>query len=262
MESESRLILVGTVIVAALAGGVYYYHELQRDEPVPPPTGVTAPSELPPPEPEIKYPIQTPATATTKPLPALAESDATLEQALSELADKSALARFFELDSIVRRVIVTLDSLPRKKMPQRYNLAKPVEGKFAITGKDDNLTLSADNYRRYAPMIALLERVDTQKLAALYRRFYPLFQEEYRNIGSPKQYFNDRVVEVIDDLLAAPDPKAPVKLIRPRVFYQFADAELENLSAGQKLMIRLGSDNAARVKAKLQEIRSEITTAR
>jgi hypothetical protein len=42
--------------------------------------------------------------------------------------------------------------------------------------------------------------------------------------------------------------------------YQFADPELEARSAGQKILIRMGSENAARIKAKLQEVRRELTS--
>lgn len=60
-------------------------------------------------------------------------------------------------------------------------------------------------------------------------------------------------------MLAAPDIKGPVKLVRPKVMYQFADPSLEARSAGQKILIRMGSDNAGRIKAKLNEIRHELT---
>jgi hypothetical protein len=39
----------------------------------------------------------------------------------------------------------------------------------------------------------------------------------------------------------------------------YTDPELESRSAGQKIMMRMGSVNAARIKAKLREIRAEIT---
>jgi hypothetical protein len=42
------------------------------------------------------------------------------------------------------------------------------------------------------------------------------------------------------------------------VFYQFADPSLEERSAGQKLMIRLGPENAAIVKQKLRALRQEV----
>jgi hypothetical protein len=50
----------------------------------------------------------------------------------------------------------------------------------------------------------------------------------------------------------------PIKLTQPSVYYQFADPSLEELSSGQKLMIRLGSQNAAIVKEKLRVLRKEV----
>jgi len=41
----------------------------------------------------------------------------------------------------------------------------------------------------------------------------------------------------------------------------FADPALESLPAGQKLLIRMGPDNAAAVKVKLKELRAIITTS-
>jgi hypothetical protein len=63
---------------------------------------------------------------------------------------------------------------------------------------------------------------------------------------------------VIDHLLAARLIEGPVKLVQRKVLYEFADPELEALSAGQKIMIRIGPENAARLKAKLLEIRREL----
>jgi len=80
----------------------------------------------------------------------------------------------------------------------------------------------------------------------------------YENLGYPSQYFNDRLIEVIDDMLKAPDVQGPIELIQPRVFYEYKDRDLEARSAGQKLLIRMGPANAAVVKTKLRELRSAI----
>jgi hypothetical protein len=52
--------------------------------------------------------------------------------------------------------------------------------------------------------------------------------------------------------------RAPIKLTQPKILYEYADPELERRSAGQKIMMRMGSDNAARVKAKLSQFRREV----
>jgi hypothetical protein len=64
---------------------------------------------------------------------------------------------------------------------------------------------------------------------------------------------------VIDHLLAAPEVPVQTKLVQPKVFYRFADPDLEKRSAGQKILMRIGNENAARLKAKLREVRSELT---
>ncbi|MBI3898025.1 MAG: DUF3014 domain-containing protein [Gammaproteobacteria bacterium] len=247
------------VLIGACAG--LYYYWIHGEQRAAPPPALPAAAPAPAPAPPIRYPIKTAEPEQAKPLPPLMESDAAVQETLAGFVDKNSLARFVYLDSIVRRFVVTIDNLTHESVPQRYYLAKPAEGKFVVSGKrDSGITLSPENYRRYSAYIQLAESVDTKKLIAAYVYFYPLFQEEYKNLGDPKRYFNDRVVEVIDDLLAAPDVKQPVKLVQPKVFYEFADPKLEGLSAGKKIMLRMGSDNAARVKAKLQEIRREITS--
>jgi hypothetical protein len=42
------------------------------------------------------------------------------------------------------------------------------------------------------------------------------------------------------------------------VFYQFADPKLEDLSAGQKLLIRMGPANERNLKEKLRDFRAEL----
>ncbi len=52
---------------------------------------------------------------------------------------------------------------------------------------------------------------------------------------------NDRLIEVIDNLLATPDVEGPVYLTKPEAVYLFEDPELEALTAGQKVLLRMGS---------------------
>jgi hypothetical protein len=108
-------------------------------------------------------------------------------------------------------------------------------------------------------MVAAVSQLDAKQLGALYIHYYPLFQESYQNLGYPNGYFNDRLVEVIDNLLATPEPKGPIELVRPNVMYTYADPALEGRTAGQKLLIRMGAENAKAIKAKLTELRALIT---
>jgi hypothetical protein len=88
-----------------------------------------------------------------------------------------------------------------------------------------------------------------------------LFQHVYQDLGYPNGYFNDRLVQVIDSLLATPQPAGPIELTRPNVMYVYADPALEARPAGQKLLLRMGPENAAVIKAKLKELRTIVTAA-
>jgi hypothetical protein len=155
-------------------------------------------------------------------------------------------------------MVATIDNLPRNKINPELRPIKPTPGETAVASQGETVTLNERNFARYAPFIKLVQTSDPKTLATVYFRLYPLFQQAYEDLGYPGQYFNDRLVQVIDNLLEAPEVKGPIQLIQPKVFYQYADPELESRSAGQKLLIRMGSANAAVVKAKLREFRAEI----
>ena len=71
-----------------------------------------------------------------------------------------------------------------------------------------------------------------------------------------------RLPVVIDHLLATPVPSGPIVLVRPNVLYEFADPDLEALSSGQKLMLRMGPNNSATLKRLLEQLRSRLTAER
>ena len=132
-------------------------------------------------------------------------------------------------------------------------------GTFRVGGPEGSVAIGADNAARYAPYVLAMEAVDSAKLVALYVRLYPLFQEAYAELGYPSRYFNDRLFEVIDHLLATPDVQGSVALVQPKVLYEYADPALQDLSAGQKILVRMGGENEAKVKAKLRELKRALT---
>jgi hypothetical protein len=166
---------------------------------------------------------------------------------------------FLVPQDLIRKIVVTVDNLPRQKVAVDKRPANPTAGSFAVNGDELHATLDQRNFERYKPMVAVISQLDAKQLGALYIRYYPLFQQSYQNLGYPNGYFNDRLVDVIDNLLQAPDPKGPIDLVRPNVMYIYADPAMESRSAGQKLLMRMGPENAKAVKAKLTELRAVIT---
>jgi hypothetical protein len=154
-----------------------------------------------------------------------------------------------------------VDNLPRKELPATHRPFKKVPGTFATYGKNGEWTLDPVNYRRYHPLITLLESVNPQQVTSVYVRLYPLFQEAYVKLGYPTGYFNDRLIKVFDHLMATPVVQDPIRLTRPKYYYQFADPALEEISAGQKMVLRTGPSNAERIKKLLKTYRRELAGA-
>jgi hypothetical protein len=275
--------LIPLVVVAVVALALYLWwrpeaQEAAKPPPVAPPRVEVPPAAPPPAEPPpVQHPIEqaqpgpeAPAPAVAPPpLPTLGESDKVVQETLLGLVGREAVLRFFNVGDYIRRFVVTVDNLPHKRAAVRLWPVNPTPGRFVVAETGDATTLSAENFKRYAPFVHLVESVDTEKAVALYVRFYPLIQEAYEELGYPGKYFNDRLIEVIDHLLATPDLAGPIrltlpkvegsiKLDRPWVLYEFADPELEARSAGQKILLRMGIDNATRLKAKLRDLRARL----
>lgn len=223
-------------------------------------------------KPEIRYPVPDVQVQTEDmeeeviepeeketPLPELDESDDVIQEIFNSLFENQKFTELFLFNAFVRHFVVTIDNMTSQKLPQRYTFTKKPVGKFMVQQEDnDKALLDPKNYDRYTPFVSFVDALDNRKLVSFYVRYYPLFQKAYEDLGYPDRYFNDRLIEVIDHLLETPEVQGTINLLRPKVFYTFADPDLEALTAGQKILIRIGSDNAVKVKAKLRVLRQEL----
>jgi Protein of unknown function (DUF3014) len=257
---ERRMWLVLFFILIA-AGASYFYFQPGARPPLPVP--VEAPPAAAPPaalsaEPAIRHPIEpAPAQEAAPSLPALDDSDPEMRRALAALLGEPALALLYP-ERIIHRIVATVDNLPRRRAPAGAMPVKPAPGAFMVAGTGAALAISPANAARYAHYARLAQALDARRAVTLYIRLYPLFQRAYEELGYPKGYFNDRLIEAIDDLLDAPEGTGPVGLTQPKVLYQYGDPDLEMRSAGQKIMVRMGPANAAVIRARLREIRQEL----
>ncbi len=219
-----------------------------------------APAPATPPASTIQHPIDQAAVASdNSPLPALDASDAAVLAALGALTG-DGLTALLNPEHVIQRTVATIDSLPRQKIASDALPVRGASGSFAAKREAGGDAIDAKNYARYDTYAAIAKSMDAQKVVAWYVHYYPLFQEAYRQLGYADGYFNDRLVAVIDHLLATPDLPQPPALTQSKVMYEYADPSLESRSAGQKLLLRSGPDNEAAIKAKLREIRATLTS--
>ena len=254
--------LIAVIVVAAvIAAGVYLWRKGLQGPASAPDASVPAASETASPAASsaIRHPITeaVPAPASTAPLPSLDGSDGTVADELSQLGGGD-LAGLLLREQIIPHIVATVDALPRQGVAVRLLPLRTPRGAFAVDEQEGSIEMSPRNAERYAPYMRVIDAVDASKAVAWYVRYYPLFQQAYRDLGYPRGYFNDRLIAAIDDMLATPDVAPPVALVRTDTYYRFVDPSLQRLSAGQKLLLRMGPENAAKAKAKLRQIRAAL----
>jgi len=266
MDDPDVKLLVLIVLVAGLAGAFWYFRTS-----TPPPAEVPvvtqpevsekAAAEDHPIHPVAPLDVSESTDRNLVPLPPLDDSDAYFLLALVDIFGAD-VRNVLVNEALIDKFVATVDNLPRSHVAEKIRPVSRLPSTFLAdsAGNNGEYLLSADNFNRYDSLVYLIEIADLEFIAATYRRFYPLLQESYRRLGYPNGYFNDRVVEVIDHLLATPEPEDPIRLVRPHVLYEFADAELEMLSSGQKLLLRMGRDHTARIKRVLSSLRTLIAT--
>jgi hypothetical protein len=277
MRSPIRVAVVA-LIIAAVGAGAFLWWRQRRPPPAAPPIAPVVSRAAPPiaavpPAPAIRYPIGRGAARPPGALPPRDQADAYVKGALVDLLGRKAVLSFLNVDGFARRFVATVDNLGREHASSDLWPVNRTAGRIDTEAGADGPVISARNGERYAGLVGLIEAVGTRPAVALYLRLYPLFQQAYEDLGYPGKYFNDRVVEVIDDLLATPDLAGPIKVKRIEVegavkpaaqpepasgLYVFADPTLEARSAGQRILLRIGRDNAAKIKAKLGDVRRQI----
>lgn len=218
--------------------------------------------------------VAPPAAGTAAaPIPGLPPDDGELlapsavQDTVRSVLGQSAVARLLLLDRLPQRVAATVDNLGREHAPVAMWPVVQPGGRFEVIPAEGGQVPSPENFARYEPVFTALLSVDPVSLVAAYRQLYPTLQQAWRELGMGAQPFHQRLVQVLDLMLATPEPsappivqltevKGPVAPVRPWVRYEFTDPALEALPAGSKMLLRLPADQRQRVKERLAEIRA------
>ncbi len=283
MKRKTIVRLALLALLGLLAAGGYWLWQQQKPtlNPVslagtdPAPAAASEPVPAPArAEPAIAHPLEpaSGASPAPRPLPAADKADAYVSAALVDLLGRKAVLTFLSTDRFAARLVATVDNLDRPHAAARLWPVNPTAARFVTEPAADGTQIGTRNAARYAPVVQFIASIDAARAVALYRQIYPLIQPAYEELGYPGKYFNDRLVQVIDHLLQTPEPAGPVKVrltevkgplasATPWLRYEYADPTLEARSAGQKMLLRVGPDNARQLKAKLAEVRGLIARA-
>ncbi len=269
-NSSTTMIVVVILVLIAVAAAFFF---LRDDAPVDSQT-VSTPVAVAPQSmasssaassaPMVEYTPPQPIVEV-EPLPILNESDSSILAALQQLRGEGLL-QLVVPQEVLRKFVLAVNNIAEGKVIHEYRpvISPPppfIAETFSVTiegAAADQERVSAKNFQRYEPYVTTLALIDSDAAVAVYRRFYPLLEEAFRELGLKKPNFHSVMIAAIDNILAAPDSQGDLLLVHPKVFYQYADPALEALPQTHKLMLRMGPENARSVKASLRQLRARL----
>jgi hypothetical protein len=275
-DNKTPYILFGTALVAVVGVTAWWAFNSNQPQPVTPivtetqsePVTGIIPSETAEPEDSVEEPNEEPIQDTTetvtevvppKPEPvALNESDEPFRAEVANLAPAHPVIDWLTPNQIIRKLAAMVDGASRGELLFKNRpVERGVEGSLIVDDSSGEIVLSADNYARYDTVISAFEYIDITTAVSLYEFWSPRLEQAYSELGVGGS-FHDALMQSIDNLLAAPSVEGRVRLVRPAVYYKFADPELESRSDLEKFIIRIGPANAERLKNKLTRLRDAL----
>ncbi len=223
----------------------------------------------PSPSPVIPTPVE-PTVAVIEPtepevveevieLPVLNESDDFLAEKIEGLETGARLLSLIVSEDVIRKFVVFVDNVADGNLPQLEYPVRRLGQAMAVRELDENLfEMQTVSYQRYTPLVDSLAAVNPEGALAIYRMMKPLFQEAYAEIGYPNRNFDTTLVRAIDTVLNARTAEGPFQLIKPKVMYVYADSEVERMSPVEKQMLRMGPQNAEKLKLALRQYRDSL----
>jgi hypothetical protein len=272
-RSPATIVIAVLIAAVGIGGSVYYYlknpdnsqqltalQQAVNDKTQPPAITPPAPVEQPLAEPDPVAASEPPLepAAEAPPLPPLDASDAGIQQELSSLTGWQAQAMdLLVSDQLLRRFVTFVANTAAGKLDHKSGPFHPIKGRFAVSGNMP-LTMTPESQMRYNIYVNALTVLDPQQCAALYRRYYPLLNNAYQELGE-KNNFHALVLKAIQQLDGTPElTQAPVLVPADKGLYKYAQPQLEALPAVQKQMLRSGWENVSKLKIWLRQLKSAL----
>ena len=156
----------------------------------------------------------------------------------------------------MHRAVRAILAISEQRSARRFLDFLPLDGRFETRRSGGREVIAPESYRRYDRLVDIFVGLASERVARFIERLGPLLSQSMDENAFPGTEFKVTLAGAIEHLLATPSPSGDVEVILGEDgVYRFADPASEALSAPQKQILRLGPDNAARVRAKLGELR-------
>jgi hypothetical protein len=217
------------------------------------------PVEVAPPVEVVQEPEPMPEPTEEIMLPSLNTSDGFLLARITTFEIGSRLIDIVVPEQLVRQFVVFTENVAQGSLPQLDYPVRRLPQSMAVREIDENLyEMEPSSYKRYDTMVDTLAAMDPEQALELYGLVKPLLQEAYGEIGYRNRSFDDALKGAIDTVINSRTVEGPFQLVKPKVMYVYANADIESMSPVEKQLLRMGPENAAKLKAALARFKAQL----
>lgn len=192
------------------------------------------------------------AQQATTPLPPLSDSDTVFRQDLLNLS--SGFSPWLNSKNILKQWLLVANDFSQNLRPHKHFSQFKVSQPFLVASDNAGMYITEQSYQRYNKLASAVHAVNIESALDLYNKYRPLLQQVFAEFAYPEEYqVEDIIKKATSSILQAPILVDKVRVVKPSVYYKFAEKKLEMLSPVQKQMIRMGPENTRIIQAKLRQ---------
>jgi len=235
-------LLVGIGVLLVALGAAYIF--LRRPPLEPSPAAKTSKTA----------PVQQAEPGEQIVLPPLDHTDPIVRQLVERLSSHPTVAAWLTTEGLIMNFVMVTSRIANGDTPVGELKALGPIPRFRTIGPDENRSIDPSSYRRYDRHAAAVSALDARGVARLYATLEPRIAEGYKRLGSGGGDFDPVLERAIVELLRVPVIDGEIRLVPHGIVYGFEDPRLQDLSAPQKQLLRMGPQNVRAIQAKLREI--------
>ena len=185
---------------------------------------------------------------------ALDQSDEVVRKSAGDLSSNAVFGQWMKRRDLVRRFVAAVDAIANGQSPRPQADFFALKAPFPVLQKGGRTLLDPAGYDRYNVVADVFDSVSAAVCAKLYRDFQGPIEQAFRELGYPAGGFHKTLFRAILEVLRTPIVDAPIALEKRIASYIMVDPKLEELSAAQKHLLRMGPENLQLVQSKLREL--------
>jgi len=238
--------LIVVVILGAIAAYVFY----TTRHPASPPQTAARSAESPQ---AAARPLGGTPEAIT--VPPLDESDGVVRDLVRKITIHPAVQAWLTTNGVVRNFAVVVENLFEGVTPARHLRVLQPKAPFKVLDRNGQLFIDPQNYERYDGVGDAAASLDPAASARVYATLKPRIEEAYSQLGGQPGSLDRALERAIVSLLQVRAIDGPVR-VEPKggTAYQYADPNLEKLTAAQKQLLRTGPRNVRMIQSALRQI--------